>query len=93
LKNTNLEALFKSDFFSSKVYYLSVEEGIDKAAFIKANLSKCQSIYFLSKLLIDKNTESHTQSLVHMAKHVDFYISSERYIKLKKKNKNKLSNY
>lgn len=53
MRDTDLEMLIKNTIFHKKIYYLSVEDGIDSVAYKKANLIKAKAVYFLSHLNID----------------------------------------
>jgi len=83
IEDTDLINLIKHEVLDKKLYYLSVEKGIDVQAFRKANIKNCKAVYFFSKLTMDDQTESHTHELVHHSKQVENYldIEYEKYAK------------
>lgn len=46
IQDTDLEKLTKSSSLEKKIYYLSVEDGIDATAFKKANVLKCKAVTY-----------------------------------------------
>jgi hypothetical protein len=55
LNETELRTLIVNATLENKVYYLSVPNGIDRVAFEKANVSKCNGLFFFSRIAVDSN--------------------------------------
>jgi len=74
IEDTEIEILMRNELLDKKLYYLSVEKGIDQMALGKANLRKAKAVYFLSRLKMDNDTEQHTLYLFDLAKQVSLYL-------------------